>query len=44
MTFLLLAVAALAAVLVLKPRRMTAELKPIPVRVDDKRPRIRNPR
>ena len=44
MAFLLLAVAALALGLDLAPRRMTPDLKPIPVRVDDKRPRNRTPR
>ena len=44
MAFLLLAVAALALVLVVRSRRMTPDLKPIPVRVDDKRPRRRDPR
>ncbi len=44
MAFLLLGVAALAAVLILRTRRMTPDLKPIPVRVDDKRPRNRDPR
>ena len=41
MIFLLLTLAALAVVVALAPRRMTPDLKPIPVKVEDKRPRRR---